>query len=112
MAAVLAAVGGDVLDTLLGGSITGIVSRGIVGGLIGFAVSKIISYFTAHPEAKSHPNASKIHYAIVDLHNDTTIRLLSAGAVYRFLTRRRRRIGRNRGRAVVVPQGATLELVK
>ncbi len=102
-----------ILSLLESGGLTGLAARGLAGGVIGLGVADIIKHFTSHPADKTTRAGAHLKYAIVDLHNNQVIMLLSTKRVYRILTTKKR--GKSRSRKVefiVSPEASTLTRVK
>lgn len=114
MAAVVGTVAEDIFALLESGGVTGIAARGVAGGLIGLGVADLIKFLEGNKGTPAGNNArAKVpQFALVDLHNNTTVRFLSRRATYRLLTTRRKRIGARRPRVAVVPQGSELVAIR
>lgn len=97
----------DISAIPAGGALSGIeklftnpsFERGVAGSLVGLAAGDLINYFISHPADKATSTGTHLRYAVVDTHNNTVIKYLSAHRLYRLLTRPR---GRSRTRKVVV----------
>lgn len=102
----------EILAFLLGTSASSTLVRtglGIVGGI---AAGDLIKAFEGNPAAKVTPRGAALRFAIVDMHNNTIVRPLSRQAVYKLLTRRRRRFSRRAARVQVIPAGSELVTVR
>src|SRR5712692_1319152 len=78
--------------------------RGVAGSLLGVAAGDLINHFVLHPEDKATPAGHHARYAIIDTHNNTTIKFIGAHRLYRLLVRPR---GRSRTRKIVVVSAPT-----
>lgn len=115
MAAILTSVVGE-LGTLIGGTGVGAtIGRGALGGIAAIAAADLIKAIEHDIAGGGAPAAQARHvpqYAIVDLHNNKTVKFLSAHKVYVMLTHgRRRRRGRS-PKIITVPSGASLVEVR
>ncbi|SRR5712691_2264108 len=111
MAGIVSAALDELLAFLEGSGIGSTIARGLVGFAVGTAAGDLIAFFQNHPNTKA--KAHTLKYAIVDMHNNTTIKFLSPKQVYSFLNRRKRRIQRSRKvEFVVAPVGESITRVK
>lgn len=116
MAAVAAGAVGEVAALLGGTGIGATLARGALGGVAAIAAADLIKAIQSdlgggNPQAAA--TARRVpQYAIVDLHNNKTVRFLSSHKVYVMLTHgRRRRHGRS-PKLITVPSGSSVVEVR
>ncbi len=107
----LTSIGEQILAYLEGTGIGSTIARGLAGFAVGAAAGDIINFFTNNPDKKAKGHALK--YAIVDMHNNSVIKLLTPKQVYSFLNRpKHHRFNRRKVEFIVSPSHETLTKVK
>lgn len=114
--AIAEAIAGRVAQLLGGTGIGATIGRGALAGIGAVAAADLIRAIQddlGGGNAQAAATARRVpQYAIVDLHNNKTIRFLSARRVYIFLTTNKRRTRRRSPKIITVPSGSQLVEVR